>query len=87
MQCPGCGNTDLLPYFILQCPDCGSPLPRASNESKKVEEGIARSTERQGTAGNNSGFGADNGQIQGNHVYFLLRVSVFSVKSKQFCLK
>lgn len=72
MQCPKCGNTDLLPKFKC-CPECGSPLPRASNASKKVEVGIARSTEQEGTAGNNT---VDNGQIQGNHIFFQSWVSI-----------
>lgn len=72
MQCPKCGNIDLLPKFKC-CPECGSRLPRASNASKKVEEGIARSTEQQGTAGNNT---VDNGQIQGNHIFFQSWVSI-----------
>ena len=69
MQCPSCGNTDLLPKFNY-CPQCGSPLPRASNAPKKDEGDIARSTGQQSPAANNAEFRVDNGQIQGNHLCF-----------------
>ena len=38
MQCPNCGNTDLLPKFKW-CPECGSPLPHAQNTPRKIEGG------------------------------------------------
>lgn len=82
MQCPSCGNTDLLPKFKW-CPECGFALPRASNAPKKVEEGIAQSTEQQGTARNNA---VDNGQTQGNHICFQSWVSIFFFKIKPLCV-
>ena len=36
MQCPNCGETDLLPRFKF-CPECTSPLPRAQNVPSKIE--------------------------------------------------
>ena len=48
MECPDCGNTDLLPKFKC-CPECGSKLPRASatevpssGKSKDGREAIAQ---------------------------------------------
>ena len=64
MQCPNCGNTDLLPKFKC-CPECGSPLPRASNIPKKEEEGEARKTEEQDKPVNNGSFGIGNGEDEG----------------------
>ena len=63
IQCPSCGNTDLLPKFKC-CPECGSPLPRASDVPRK-EEGVAQKTAELGDAGINRDLAVEKRQIQG----------------------
>ncbi|KAJ7339370.1 hypothetical protein OS493_005764 [Desmophyllum pertusum] len=68
MQCPSCGETDLLPKFKL-CPFCGFLLPCAQNELSKVEQGIVPTTVQQShlSTRNNSDLGVDNRQNQGEN--------------------
>lgn len=68
MQCPVCGNTDLLPKFKC-CPECGSPLSRAQNIPSNIEHGAARVVplhQQSGApAGGDNERGIDNSEIQG----------------------
>ena len=68
MQCPSCGNTDLLPKFKC-CPECGCPLPRAQNVPRSVEHGGhgVETTLPQSSSStiDNDNLGVDNRSIQG----------------------
>lgn len=48
MQCPSCGNTDLLPKFNW-CPECGVALPRAQN-TELGEHGVETTVLQQSAA-------------------------------------
>ena len=68
MQCPNCGNTDLLPKFKC-CPECGSPLPHAQNIPSSIEHGASPQTLLQESGalarGKSDHAAADKTQIQG----------------------
>lgn len=69
MQCPDCGNTDLLAKFKC-CPECGCRLPRAQSLPRKVEHGDhgVETTQLQQSAvstGDNGDLGLDSSPIQG----------------------
>ncbi|XP_020630793.1 flocculation protein FLO11-like isoform X2 [Orbicella faveolata] len=71
MQCPSCGNTDLLPKFKC-CPECGSPLSHAQNVPRKIEHGEhgVETTLLQQSAASTSNYGdlgLDNRSIQGEN--------------------
>lgn len=68
MQCPNCGNTDLLTKFKW-CPECGTPLPRVQNIASNSEHGASSQTLLQESGvlerGNGDHAVADKTQIQG----------------------
>lgn len=69
MQCPDCGNTDLLAKFKC-CPECGSRLPLAQSIPRKIEHGDhgVETTQLQQSAastGDNGDLGLDSSPIQG----------------------
>ncbi|KAL9988400.1 hypothetical protein ACROYT_G002838 [Oculina patagonica] len=68
MQCPYCGNTDLLPKFKC-CPECGRPLPRPQNVPSNTEHGVSAQTllQQSGASarGNSEHVVGDKKQIQG----------------------
>ena len=66
MQCPNCGNTDLLRKFKC-CPECGSPLPHAQNIPSKIVHGVVPTLLQQSgaSARENYEHGIDNSEIQG----------------------
>jgi len=75
MQCPGCGNTDLLAKFKC-CPECGSLLPRAQNIPRKIEHGDhgVQKTQLQQSATStrdNGDLGLGSSPIQGKFIIYL----------------
>ena len=74
MQCPNCGNTDLLPKFKC-CPECGTPLLWASNEPKKKVEAIRQTFEQLGVVRNTKCTEDNNRQTQGNSFLLLIELS------------
>ena len=94
MQCPKCGNTDLLPKFKC-CPECGSPLPHAQNIPREIEHdehGVettplqqsASSTRHNGDLGLNSRSiqGKFNINLLGFYYSWLLRIQ-YLINSSQ----
>lgn len=77
MECPDCGNTDLLPKFKC-CPECGVKLPRASTTevsssgtSKDGREAIAQesSLAQLTDTGDKSNLRVDKGRFEGKFFY------------------
>lgn len=77
MECPDCGNTDLLPKFKC-CPECGAKLPRASatevpssGTSKDEREAIAQESllAQLTDTGDKSDSRVDKGRFEGKFFY------------------
>lgn len=90
MQCPNCGETDLLPKFKW-CPECRSPLPHAQNIPHKIEHGehgehgVEPTLLQQSGAStrDNGDLGLDNRPIQGKFnisllgLFMAVKISIF----------
>ena len=67
MECPGCGNSDLLPRFKC-CPECGSLLAHGQNsplrEQKTVPAVSGEQPNGDGTA-NTHDTGTSKEQVEG----------------------
>ena len=84
MQCPKCGEPDLLPKFKW-CPLCSCPLPWAQNVPRNVEHGAhgVETTFPQSSplTRDNDNLGLDNRSIQGNLI--LTSIILFMVSRIQ----